>query len=45
MQMMRPACNTLVRNGGKGMRKSKPKDGWRFAVEVGDYTVEEVFDV
>ena len=45
MQMMRQACNTLVRNGGQVMRKAKPKDGWRFAVEVGDYTVEEGYDV
>jgi hypothetical protein len=45
MQMMREACNLLVRNGGQVMRKVKPKDGWRFAVEVGDYTVEEVYDV
>ena len=45
MQMMRQACNTLVRNGGKVMRKMKPKDGWRFAVEVADYTVEEDLDV
>ena len=27
------------------MRKMKPKNGWRFAVEVADYTVEEDYDV
>jgi hypothetical protein len=45
MQMMRQACNTLVRNGGPVMRMIKPKDGLRFAVEVSAYIVEEDFDV
>ena len=43
MQMMREACKMLVRKGL--MNEVKPKDGWRFAVKVRDYIVEEEFDV
>ena len=45
MQMMREACTELVRSGGPVMRKMKPKDGWRFAVDISDYTLEDEFDV
>ena len=45
MEMMREATNTLVNSGGSVMRNLKCKDGWRFAVEIGDYVVEEEFDV
>ena len=43
MLMMREACNMLVRKGV--IKEVKPKDGWRFAVEARDYTVEKEFDV
>ena len=45
MQMMREACNMIVESGGTVMRKMKPKDGWRFAVDIHDYNVEEEFDI
>ena len=45
MEMMREATKTLVGSGGSVMRKLKCKDGWRFAVEMRDYVVEEEFDV
>ena len=45
MEMMREATNTLVNSGGSVMRNLKCKDGWRLAVEIGDYVVEEEFYV
>ena len=45
MQMIRAACKLVVNSGAEVMRKSKPKDGWRFAVEVRDYTVEDGIDI
>jgi hypothetical protein len=45
MQMMREACSTLVRSGGPVIRNMKNKNGWRFAVDIRDYTVEEEFDI
>ena len=45
MQMMRQACDAVVRSGGSVMRNLKSKDGWRFAVETREYLVEEEFDV
>ena len=45
MNMMRNACNILVENGGEVMKGMKPKDGWRFAVEIREYEVQEEFDV
>ena len=45
MQMMREACNLVVGSGGPVMSKMKPKDGWRFAVDVRDYNVDEEFDI
>ena len=45
MQMMREANNLLVMSGGPVLKKLKPKDGWRFAVDIRDYKVGEEFDV
>ena len=45
MQMMREASTRLVKSGGPVFRELKIKDGWRFAVELQDYFVEEEFDV
>ena len=45
MQMMRKACDVLVKFSGPVMQELKTKDGWRFAVEMRDYTVEDEFNV
>ena len=45
MQMMRGASNRLIQSGGSVIRKLKVQNGWRFAVELQDYAIEEEYDV
>ena len=45
MQMMRELINNLLEKSGPVLRDMKTKDGWRFAVGIQDYNVEQEFDI
>ena len=45
MQMIRMACNKVTKNGGDVFENIKSKGGWREAVEIREYSVQEDFDI
>ena len=45
MQMMRELVDKLLEKSGSILRNMKTKDGWRFAVGIREYIVEEDYDV
>ena len=45
MHMMRELINELLELSGPVLRNIKTKNGWRFAVEIQDYIVEDEFDI
>ena len=45
MQMMRELVSRLLEISGPILKNIKTKDGWRFAVEIQDYIVEDEFDI
>ena len=45
MQMMRELSSKLLEKSGPVFQAVKPKDGWRFAVDVRENITEEEFDI
>ena len=45
MQMIRMACNKVTKNGGDVFKNIKSKGGWREAVEIREYAVQDNFDI